>query len=456
MEINKEYIFSEKKDISEENNNKNKIFEGTINSGKMEIKKVYAFSEKILYILKDVKKYKHRLFEGSVRSSKSHTANIIALREIKELPKKSNILLSGTNAGTLKQNVIGVWEELLNIEFKIKKDLKGEYFNIPYEGFEDKNFYIRGHDKNGDDKKIQGMTLAYWYCDEATNMTEDFFNMALSRLSLEYSKSILTCNPGSPYHYLKVNYIDKSDEIESFKYYSFTMEDNPTLDKGYIKDLKQMYNGVFYDRYILGKWVIAEGLIFSNFNKDKHVKNFTNEEIIELKRNASSKMYIGIDYGTNNATVFLKFLKQNNKFYLLEEYYHSGRDTNIKKSTSDYALELKKFIGEDYNRLNGIYIDPSASYFFEELKKIGIGKTLKSNNNVMFGIQKVQDILENNYLIINEKCVKTIKELEQYAWDENAAKRGEDKPLKINDHCMDALRYVIYTSLKGTVQSTTY
>lgn len=420
--------------------------------------KVYEPSEKILKVHNTFKNKDIILLEGAVRSGKSYTANILSLKYIQKIPPCS-ILVSGATVNTVKQNVINEWEKLFGIEFIIKRDLKGEYFTIPYKGYEGKYFYIRGRDKQTDFKKIQGMTLGFWYRDERVHHHQSFFNMRLSRLSQTFSKSILTCNPDNPYHYIKTDFIDKQYTDEEFSSYfqsfSFLITENPSLDKKYIMKQKSNYSGVYYDRMILGKWVLAEGLIYDSFDKSKHTKKYNKQEIDLLKNNPNGKIYIGIDYGTQNRTVFLKFVKIENKFYLIEEFYHSGRESKKQKSTSDYAQELKNFIGED--KIYKIYIDPSASYFKVEIQKIKIKGGTNRKNDVIDGIRNVQDVFNKNNIIIYDNCKDTIKELSTYSWDEKLSEKGEDKPQKVNDHTMDALRYVIYTTNKKTkIQSGVY
>jgi len=411
--------------------------------------KVYPISNKV----KDIYHTLHNteistlLLEGAVRSGKSHSRNWISLSYIKELPSPASILVSGRTRGTVKQNVLNEWERLFgNIEFKRSNDASGEYYTIPIEGFENKKIYVRGADKQTDFKKIQGMTLDFWYRDERTNHHKSFFDMRLSRLSKEHSKCILTCNPDSPYHYLKTDFIDvqKSDPLKAkyFRSWSFLFEDNPSLTFRYKEKAKSSYSGVFYDRYIKGLWVLAEGLIYDNFKKSIHTQTMSQQFINDLKK--VGQVYIGVDYGTLNATVFLKFIKYKEKFYLIDEFCHSGRDSSVQKTTTEYRAEMKKFIGND--NIKGIYIDPSASYFKTDLIKQGIKKIINAKNDVLDGIRMTQDYFTNNNLIINTKCSNTIKELETYSWDEKASLNGEDKPLKVNDHRMDALRYVIFST----------
>lgn len=411
--------------------------------------KVFRISEKQKQIYHDLfnTNINILLLEGAVRSGKSYTRNFLRLKFIKNLPKGASILLTGRTSGTAKQNVLKEWQKLLgDIDFKRYNTRAGEYYIIPLKGFEKKRIYVRGSYTQEDWKKIQGMTLDFWYGDEVTNTHKSFFEQRLARLSLAHSKCILTCNPSSPHHFIKTEYIDaiEKDPLKAtyFRNYKFLFNDNPSLTEAYKSRLSNALSGVAYDRFIKGLWVLADGLIYSSFKKDLHTKKFTEEEIIELKK--TSQIFIRCDYGTQNATVFLKIIKNNNKYYIIDEFYYSGRDTNVQKVTSQYVKDMKEFIGTDI--IKAIIVDPSASYFIADLVQNNLKNILKAKNEVLPGIRKVQnDFLDAN-IIINKKCVNTISELETYCWDEKASLKGEDIPKKEKDHRMDALRYGIFST----------
>lgn len=411
--------------------------------------KIFKFSEKQKLIYNDLfnSSINILLLEGAVRSGKSYTRNFLRLKFIKTLPKGASILVSGRTSGTRKQNILSEWERLLgNITFLRRNDRAGEYYLIPIKGFEKKKIYVRGSYTQEDYKKIQGMTLDFWYGDEVTHSHKSFFDMALSRLSKRHSKCILTCNPGSPHHFLKTDFIDaiEKDPLKAtyFRNYKFLFQDNPSLTNRYKRRLSNALKGVSNDRYIKGLWILADGLIYNNFKKELHTKIFSEEELIELKK--TGQIFIRCDYGTLNATAFLKIIKKDNKYYLIQEYYHSGRDTNTQKTTSEYVAEMIKFIGDDI--IKAIIIDPSASPFIADLVKNGLKKILKANNEVLPGIRKVQNDFIDDNVIISKKCINTIAELEVYSWDEKRSLKGEDIPKKEKDHRMDALRYGIFST----------
>ena len=245
------------------------------------------------------------------------------------------------------------------------------------------------------------------------------------------------CYPDGPYHWFKTNWIDRAEE-KRLVYLHFTMEDNLSLTERIKARYRSMYSGVFYKRYILGLWAVAEGVIYDMFDAAKHVIKGLPESI--------GSRYVSIDYGTQNATVFLLWEKNmQGKWICSKEYYYSGRDESSQKTDSEYADDLEEFTkGLDIER---VIVDPAAASFIAELKKRGF-RIKKAKNDVLDGIRFVGNMLNLCVLLFSENCKETIKEFNSYIWDDKALERGEDKPIKQHDHCMDAVRYFAYTIVR--------
>lgn len=186
---------------------------------------------------------------------------------------------------------------------------------------------------------IQGRTLAGVLLDEVVLMPESFVNQALTRCSVSGSKFWFSCNPGSPMHWFYLEWILKAKQKNAF-YLHFVMQDNPSLDEKTLARYESIFTGVFYERYVLGRWVLAEGLVYGNiFNAASHIIN--DAEQLE-KVNA---YYVSCDYGTQNATVFLLWHKLKDGRWLCEkEYYYSGREKNIQKLMNSIAMILNNFL----------------------------------------------------------------------------------------------------------------
>ena len=221
------------------------------------------------------------------------------------------------------------------------------------------------------------------------------------------------------------------------------MDDNLSLSEAIKRRYQKMYNGVFYKRYILGLWAMAEGIIYDMFSEERHVVKY--EDIKD--RLIDGNRYVSIDYGTQNATAFLLWNQGRDKiWYCTREYYYSGRDTGKQKTDSEYADDLKEWLGD--TKIKAIIVDPAAASFIAELRKRGF-KVLKAKNDVEDGIRLVGTLLNQEKIKFCDCCINTLMEFASYIWDEKAAERGEDKPVKQRDHAMDAIRYMCYTVLSN-------
>ena len=385
--------------------------------------------------------------EGAVRSSKSYTSDMAFLSMLMHKPRR-NVLVSGFTSGSVAKNVIAEWKQRLGAwRFKNHKVDKDEYMTIDYKGLSQHKFYIRGGGKESDYRQIQGATFGDWYGDEITNHTKSFIDMALSRLSLEGAQAVWTMNPDGPKHFVKVDYLESHEMLKTndkgfsvLKVIHFDLDDNPSLSQEYKDGLKASYSGVFYDRYILGKWVKAEGLIYSMFDDNIHVVDKTPTRF--------DKVRVAVDHGTQNATVFLLCGEVKGKTYIIDEYSHCGREEG-QKTNAQYAKEMAKFF-----KTNGltkkikIIVDPAAADFKLELRNNGF-TVVNAKNNVLDGIRKVSSLLNQGLLFIHKRCTGLIDEFAMYSWDTKLTDKGKDQPLKEFDHRMDALRYFVMTKIGG-------
>lgn len=282
---------------------------------------------------------------------------------------------------------------------------------------------------------IQGRTLAGVLLDEVVLMPESFVNQALARCSVDGAKIWFSCNPGSPEHWFKKEWIDRREEHNAL-YLHFEMTDNPSLSEKTLARYQSMYSGVFYDRYIRGLWVFAEGLVYPMFDRDRHVL----KEPVETE----GDYYVSSDYGIQNPNVFLLWRKEKGtkRWICLKEDYYSGRDERHQLTDSELVDRLDAMLGGVL--VKRIIIDPSAASMKAELRRRGY-HTQDANNTVLEGISDVCSMLGADNLLFMACCENTIAEFGSYLWDTNAVERGEDVPLKENDHCMDAIRYIVKT-----------
>ena len=288
-------------------------------------------------------------------------------------------------------------------------------------------------------------------------------NQATGRCSVDGSKFWFNCNPDGPYHWFKTNWIDKATGflgkektqklraqaekehrdpgLKKLLYIHFTMDDNLSLSEEIKARYRSNYTSVFFKRYIMGLWAMAEGIIYDMFDTDRHV-----QPVLSFRtRLLDSGRYVSVDYGTQNATVFLLWNRgTDKKWYCIREYYYSGRDKGKQKTDSEYADDLEKWL--EGTQIRAVIVDPSAASFITELNRHGYS-VIRADNDVEDGIRVVAALLNTGRLIFSDSCISTIREFASYVWDEKAAQRGEDRPVKDHDHAMDAVRYFCYTIL---------
>jgi len=376
------------------------------------------------------------ILEGSVRSSKTVTMIPKWIRYIKEGPP-GLLVMTGVSKDTIYDNVLrDLFDTVGTKSYKYNRQ-NGE---LRMYG---RDIKVIGAKDEGAEKYLRGKTLAGAYSDELTLLPEKFFKQLLNRLSVKGSKLYGTTNPDTPSHYIYTEYIIDPEKLESgmVDVIHFMLDDNPNLDDEYKQFITKAYSGLFYKRFILGQWVMGEGAIYDMFTDECLV----DDDFLLPGHFDKASRYIAIDYGTQNATVFLDILDTGREVYVINEWYHSGRSTGIQKTDSQYADELHDFIAG--RRIDRIILDPSAASFRAELRKRG-HRIKDADNEVLDGIRLVGSMFSTGQLKIHKRCKNLIREIQSYVWDTNPTEKGNEKPVKKDDHGPDALRYFCKTIVK--------
>lgn len=373
--------------------------------------------------------------DGSIRSGKTVSMSLSFVMWATETFDEQNFAMCGKTIGSFRRNVLMILKLMLRSRgYKVKDHRADNMVEISFKGKVNYFYIFGGKDERSQDL-IQGITLAGILCDEVALMPESFVNQATGRCSVEGSKFWFNCNPDGPYHWFKVNWIDKAAE-KNLLYLHFTMDDNLSLSGNIKARYAGLYSGVFYQRYVLGLWVVAEGIIYDMFSATRHVVKTITEAVTET-------YYVSCDYGTQNATVFLMWRQGiSGKWYCIDEYYYSGRDETAQKTDNAYADDLEEFING--RKIKAVIVDPSAASFIALLKERGF-TVRKARNDVIDGIRFTGTQLNTGNIAFLDICENTIKEFASYIWDAKACERGEDKPIKQHDHAMDAVRYFCFT-----------
>lgn len=283
---------------------------------------------------------------------------------------------------------------------------------------------------------IQGRTLAGVLLDEVALMPRSFVEQALTRCSVEGAKMWFSCNPESPQHWFYTDWIQKADERNAM-YLHFEMRDNPSLSEKVLARYEALFTGVFYQRYILGLWVLAEGLIYPQFGENC---------IIDELPEKSGEFFISCDYGTLNPFAANLWHWDGERATCIAEYYYSGRDTQAAKTDEEYYAMVERLAGD--RPIRSVIIDPSAASFIEVVRRHHKYTVRKAKNDVLPGILTTSRYLQDGTIKIHRSCKDTIREFGLYRWDDKAS---EDRPIKENDHAMDSVRYFAYTILRERV-----
>jgi len=376
--------------------------------------------------------------DGAIRSGKTLTMSLSFVVWAMESFSFSNFGMAGKTIGSFKRNVWILLKLMLAARgYKVRKvpDTDSNNAYSISKGEIENYFYIFGGKDERSQDLVQGFTAAGFFFDEVALMPESFVNQAVGRCSEEGAKLWFNCNPEGPFHWFKLEWIDKLEEKNAFRI-QFNIDDNPSLSEKKKAFYKRMFSGVFYQRFILGLWVLAEGIIYDMFRKEEHV--------VPTEPRQYSAIHISVDYGIYNPTVFAKWGLCGKTWYKIDEYHHSGKE-GFQKTDEEYYKDLEKFVGAD--NIKTIIVDPSAASFIALIKKRGRFKVQKAKNDVLQGISNTGSAMQSKRILYNDCCKHTFEELSAYCWDPKASERGEDKPLKEHDHHMDADRYFVNTIL---------
>ena len=335
--------------------------------------------------------------------------------------------IMGKTATTVRRNMLDIMERKFGKHFKYSLHSgRGSLFGRDIE--------IIGVNDERAAGKIKGLTSSGILADEITTWHKESFYITIQRISAVGAKMFATTNPDSPYHWLKTEYLD--NEKANIYQLAFELDDNPFLEKEYIDDLKVFYKDskLLYDRYIRGLWVAGEGAIYDVFDESKNVA--------DRSGGLHGRFDVGIDYGTTNPFAAVAVNKAYGKIYAFDELYYDSRKVGLQKTDSEYAAMLKQWCSKFWAHGVTFHVDPSAASFKVEMQRAGL-RVVDANNSVRDGISLITELFLKQDLYISPKCPQLIAKIKNYSWDDGAAKRGEERPLKRDDHLPDALRYVI-------------
>ena len=382
--------------------------------------------------------YDTLIADGAIRSGKTAFMTLSFVDDAMRRYNNQRFGICGKTVDSTVKNIIMPYlalsyaKDRYNIQWK-----RTDKIMVVSDGKRENIFEIFGGKDEASFMLIQGRTLAGVLFDEVALQPRSFVEQACARCSVDGSKMWFNCNPASPQHWFYKEWVCQPKKHNAIRLH-FLLEDNPSLSQRIIDRYKSMYTGVFYNRYILGEWCVAEGLVY-DFGEDNIVD--------EIPKNG--EYYISIDYGTMNPFSAGLWCVLGDKATRIKEYYYNGREKAVQRTDEDYCDAVEE-LAKGYN-IRQVIVDPSAASFIAALRKRGF-TIRKANNDVLDGIRRTAVYLKNGNIKIHRSCVDSIAEFGLYRWDDKAT---ADTVIKENDHAMDDIRYFANTIMKNKVGKAT-
>ncbi|MBQ8298013.1 MAG: PBSX family phage terminase large subunit [Ruminococcus sp.] len=395
----------------------------------------------------ETKNYDAIVCDGSVRSGKTLSMTIGFVLWSCACFDGENFALCGKTIDSLKRNVVTPMQKWIEGIAKTKINFSRNYCDITIENNTNRFYFFGGKDESSY-QLIQGLTLAGVLFDEAALMPRSFVEQALARCSVSGSKFWFNCNPDSPEHWFYNEWVDENSEKVMKKNrlrLHFTMDDNYSLDPKVKKRYERMYTGVFYERYILGLWVIAQGLVYTQWSDSYVIDKFTPPKWCEW--------HISMDYGTINPCSMGLWCVTDDVAVRVDEYYYDSRREGVSRTDEEHYAELEKLAAKvtelcPDDDVQTVVIDPSAASFIECIRRHQKFNVRKADNDVLNGIRRTSTLISLQKIRVMSCCKGFLKEVKMYRWAENSSVDGV---IKENDHAMDDTRYLVNTVLKNTI-----
>lgn len=384
------------------------------------------------------------VWHGAIRSGKTYASLIAFLMAVAVAPKAGLIVISGRTLDTIGRNVMEPLTDDGVMGRVLAKHVKWTAGATVCKIFGRTIHLIGANDKQAEGK-IRGATVNLVYVDEATLLPAEFFKQMLGRMSVKGARLFATTNPDNPAHWLRKEYLLRQGEL-NLRQWKFGLDDNPSLDPDYVRDLKSEYTGLWYRRFILGNWVQSEGAVYDSWDEATM--------IVDVLPMITKWFAVGIDYGTTNPFAALTLgLGADKRLYLAREWRWDSKLQKRQMTDVEYSRRTREFLRAHPipgSKLHGIQpdwwvIDPSAASFRTQLYEDGITSRL-ANNEVKAGINTLSSLLATDRLKVARQCAGFLEEVPGYSWNSTASGKGNDEPIKSNDHSLDAGRYAIFTT----------
>lgn len=385
------------------------------------------------------------LWEGAIRSGKTITALLRWLIFCANPPSTGELVIIARTRDAAWRNIIASLQspELFG---PAAAHVVGNH-GAPTVAILGRRVHVLGAADAKAEKVIRGMTVAGALVDEVTTLPEEFFTQLLGRMSVTGAQLFGTTNPDNPAHWLKRKFLDRLEALPWWRRWHFTMDDNPGLSDQYRAQKRAEFTGLWFRRFILGEWVAAEGAVYDMWDPTRHVVPVAALPVI-------TRLHaLGVDHGTQNPTAGLLLGQaEDGRLVLVDEWVHDPSQSQHRLTDAQQSVQLREWLAgphlaqPDQPRVEWVIVDPAAASFRIQLHNDGVRSLVNADNDVAYGIRTLASLLGEGNLVVADRCHRFITEVTGYSWDPKAAEKGEDKPLKVADHALDAARYAIVTT----------
>jgi len=377
------------------------------------------------------------LWHGSIRAGKTIGSLVRWMLFLANAPLGGELVIIGRTRDAAWRNVISPLQDP-SITGTAAALVVGNY-GAPTVTILGRRIHVLGASDAKAELVIRGMTVAGAYVDEVTTIPEQFFTQLLGRMSVRGAKLFGTTNPDNPAHWLKRKFIDRINALPHWRVFHFTMDDNPSLTPEYIAQKRLEFTGLWYRRFILGEWVAAEGAVYSMWDPARHVIPHA-----KLPR-MTDLVSVGVDHGmTNPSAGILLGLGEDRRLYVVDEWWLDGATVPGGVTVAAQSASLRGWLGQ--RRPRTVVVDPAAAALRIQLQVDGLAGLATAENDIAYGIPVVASLLGQGLLKVADTCTNLIREIPGYSWDPKQTEKGEDKPIKVADHALDAWRYGLVTT----------
>lgn len=374
------------------------------------------------------------VWDGAVSSGKTIASLLAFLIALVAAPDHGLVVIVGKTLQTIERNVIGPLQSVVLFGPLARHTVHTAGSNTAR--ILGRTVHLIGANDARSEGRIRGVTVCLAYVDEATLVPRDFWMMLLSRLRVPGAKLFATTNPDGPGHWLRKDFLLRGLEVGLIGW-QFVLDDNPSLTEEYKARLRTQYVGLWFRRFILGEWCLAEGAVYDMWDPDRHV--------VDILPPIQRWIALGMDYGDTSPSAGELVGLHGQCLYLASEWRYDARLAHRKITVHEVSERVRGWLDGIPARPEYVIADPAAGALVTQMFRDGLNPTL-ADNAVVDGIRTVASLLATNRLKVHRSCTALLDEIGGYSWDPKAAEKGKDEPIKVADHSLDALRYAIRTT----------